>query len=285
MWGTLLTAIATATSLLIAAPAHALKVKYVAQNEVVLADSLGTADAFCPKGFHVTGGGAFSNGSYNETKIQSSYPIDGDDRNTKPDDGWRSIVWNTASTARNMESQAICTDLVTKYRSRAYRPAVSLPRVECPAGTKLAGGGVRAEATFLLPSDLELSRPSDGLDQNTKPDAWFAYPDPPGMSAGSAVTYATCVEAKRVRVKYRDASFTAEATDQSTGEILCEDPERLLGIGGAANSAEAALTSMFGADGPDLNLKLDDGSRVSVDNYGTIEPPAEAYAICVSKRP
>ena len=78
--------LASVGGLVAAAPAHSLKVKYVAANTPASADSIATIDAQCPDGFKVTGGGAFSSGAYQETKIQDSFPVDGDDGDNKNDD-------------------------------------------------------------------------------------------------------------------------------------------------------------------------------------------------------
>ena len=109
-----------ATLALVAAP-HAsgagLGMEYVAQNSIVNPNSLGSVDATCPDGRFVLGGGAFSNGAYGETSVDDSYPVDGPDGDSKADDAWHATIWNTASTARNIEAFAICSKLKPKLRS------------------------------------------------------------------------------------------------------------------------------------------------------------------------
>jgi hypothetical protein len=132
--------IAAALVLTLASPASALKAKYVQKLEIAGADSITGAVASCPARFQVVGGGAFSNGAFSETKILSSFPVDGNDDDNKADDAWRATLWNTAPSTRNIESQAICTKAKPRYRSQPWTMGVTAPpRVKCPQGTKPSG--------------------------------------------------------------------------------------------------------------------------------------------------
>ena len=261
----------------------ALKVKYKSELTVALVDSVTSVDAQCPSGFKVTGGGAFSNGAFGETKLQGSYPVDGEDGNGKADDAWRAVVWNTAATTRNMESHAICAKIEPRYRSKPFNVGISAPpRVKCGKDAMPTGGGIETAGTFPLPVDLLSSRPSDGQDEDAKPEAWFANAHPPGMAAPLAETYAICVEPSQLKPKYRTAGFNVDDQDQNDGLVLCEAGERVIGLGGATNATSSALIALFGVDGADNDLKLDDGATARIDNYNlTLDISPEVYAVCV----
>ena len=278
----LATGVAAIASLCSASPASALKVKYVEAVNVVPANSINSNDAQCPPGFKVTGGGAFSNGAFEETKLQASYPVDGEDANSKQDDAWRAVVWNTGAAAGNIESLAICAKVELKYRSEPFSLGVSAPpRVKCGKDLMPTGGGIDTGGTFPLPVDLLSSRPSDGQDEDTKPEAWFANAHPPGMATPFAETYAICVKPSQLKPKYRTDSFSVDDQDQNDGSALCKPGERVIGLGGATNASSSALIAIFGVDGGDDDLKLDDGATVRIDNYNlTLDISPETFAVC-----
>ena len=122
--GTALVAgIAIFASLLLAAPASALKVKYMQESDMAADDSLTTVEAFCPNRYTVTGGGASSASTFGQTKIQGTHPIDGPDSDFRPDDGWRAKLWNTSSLSPTIKSQAICVkNLKTKTKVNSFSP-------------------------------------------------------------------------------------------------------------------------------------------------------------------
>lgn len=80
--------------------------KYVATNYLTPAASttwLGTAA--CPKGTHVTGGGISSSGS--TESMNNSYPVDGGDAGSAPDDKWAVYLINLNGST-NVTVYAIC---------------------------------------------------------------------------------------------------------------------------------------------------------------------------------
>jgi len=269
-------AIAIATCLAIAAPAHALKVKYEQTVNVVDADSVESVDALCPDGFNVTGGGAFSNGAFQETKIQDSYPIDGADNDSKPDDGWRATIWNTASTGRNSEVQAMCAKTKTKYASAVLGNGNGGKSAKCPNGTTASGGGIDVNATFGFPYDLIQSAPN-----SPRPDKWSIFVFGPGMAATGVTVHAVCVPDDGAKLKARMDTSEVPAGDQGFGGVLCKDSEKVVGVGADAATQQAALVAIFGVDNlADPDSKLDDGTTTTVDHFGVETVPSEAYAIC-----
>jgi len=70
------------------------------------AQSNGRAD--CPAGQSLTGGGVFGAG-FQQQNVNSSYPIDGPDADTVPDDSWEAFVNNNSGSASTFTVYAICT--------------------------------------------------------------------------------------------------------------------------------------------------------------------------------
>ena len=272
---------AVAASLLAAGPAGALKVRYVATNNAASPNAVTTVDAQCPDGFKVTGGGAFSGGAYDETKIQDTFPVDGKDANTKNDDAWRATMWNTSSQFRNFESQAICAKAKTKTVTAILPNGNGGKRATCPRGWSASGGGVNVNEDFTFYYELVESIPRDGNDAGERAESWFTFILGPGMAATGATTYAVCMRDDEAKIKTRLAFFDSPQDTQASGTSFCKETQKLVGLGGAATTQQAALTTIFGADSPDdANLKLDDGATVTVDNYGSETVNPEVYAVC-----
>ena len=78
--------------------------------------------------------------------------------------------------------------------------------------------------------------------------------------------YALCLKRKLRRVKYRSEFIHVGPTAQAGNTADCRESEQLFGIGASTNSAIMTIVRMFGADGPDTDLDLDDGVTASVDN-------------------
>ena len=271
---------ATVACLAMAAPASALKVKYNAVNSTANPDAVTTVDAPCPDGFSITGGGAFSSGDFEETMIQDSYPIDGKDADSKPDDAWRATIWNTSSQFRNIEAQAICAKAKTKYVTSILPNGNGGKRAKCPNGTSATGGGINVNESFAFPYTLISSRPN-----RPDPTKWSIFILGPGMAATGVTVHAACLSDEDAKVKARQGLFDSPMDDQSGGDVFCKASEKLVGVGADLPTQQGAVTSIFGADSPDdPNLTLDDGAMVTVDNQGDQDLDAEAHAVCARNR-
>jgi hypothetical protein len=191
-------------ALALAAPASALE--YVSVLEVGGQNAQTETDAMCPEGKHVTGGGGFSNQPYDTTTINDSYPIDGPDANTEPDDGWRGTFDNPTSAFPNFTTMAICGKGLPKYRSKAFATHQVVTTRSCPKGSKPSGGGVSIDGTLAQESRITRSIPGDGLDENLKPDSWVGYGEAAGLAQIPARVYAICVP-KRKALRYRMADI------------------------------------------------------------------------------
>ncbi|MGH2974380.1 MAG: hypothetical protein ACRDLL_05860 [Solirubrobacterales bacterium] len=67
-----------------------------------------SAEAKCPKRYHVLGGGVLDTGTFNTEHVNASFPIDGADADTTPDDGWFVRVDNLSTTTQGFEVFAVC---------------------------------------------------------------------------------------------------------------------------------------------------------------------------------
>jgi len=278
-------AVAVAASLAVASPASALKVKYVAEVEVANPDSATEVDAFCPSDkWSVTGGGAFSNGGYELSKILDSYPIDGADPGAKPDDGWRALIWSTSSNFLNVEAQAICAKkLKLKNKRRVITPGTSVEGPTCSKGYRPTGGGIDTAGTFAFPLNVTSSKPFDGNDENQKAESWFANAEQ-GMGATTATTHVICARNKDVKLDYESEAQTVSGEDQGSAGVLCDEGEQVVGVGGDVNASGAALVTMFSTDSQDSDLTPDDGASVTVDNFNPLDILPEAYAVCAKDK-
>src|SRR5687767_6829080 len=63
--------------------------KYVVEERFIEPGTTRAVTAECPGKTHVVGGGGESGGGFGDTFISSSFPFDGADRDSKPDDGWK----------------------------------------------------------------------------------------------------------------------------------------------------------------------------------------------------
>jgi hypothetical protein len=67
-----------------------------------------SAEARCPNRYHVLGGGVLDSGSFNTEQVNASFPVDGGDANTAPDDGWIVRLDNLTATTHGFEVFAVC---------------------------------------------------------------------------------------------------------------------------------------------------------------------------------
>lgn len=84
------------------------KLKTVAKSRTVAAASANSRSVSCPRGSHVTGGGASLSGSLADGYLTTSFPIDGRDDGKVPDDGWSAQAQNDSAAPIELEVSAIC---------------------------------------------------------------------------------------------------------------------------------------------------------------------------------
>ena len=131
--------------------------------------------------------------------------------------------------------------------------------------------------SFAFPYELISSRPAAG----TRSDSWSNFVFGPGMAATASTAYGICVSNDDARLRTRVGTVDVPETNQGGGSVLCRPKEKVLGVGGAANTQQAALVTIFGADSlADPDPKLDDGATIMVDHFGMGSVGSEAYAVC-----
>jgi hypothetical protein len=62
----------------------------------------------CPGGSHVSDGGGRITGPGAKVQLESSYPIDGADADSVPDDGWKTIAFNHSASNQTLTAYAVC---------------------------------------------------------------------------------------------------------------------------------------------------------------------------------
>src|SRR5215208_4897989 len=106
-----------------------------------------SAKANCPNDTSVVGGGLEIGEANTATGMQSSYPFDDGDANSKPEDGWMAVANSRSAGDKSMLAFAVCSKTGKfRYVSPLLEPvannaqaAVDAP---CPADRSVAGGGV-----------------------------------------------------------------------------------------------------------------------------------------------
>ena len=125
--------------------------KYVTKDFTLQPGKARTKRAECPNGTHVLSGGHYNSGGFGDVIGAHSYPYDGDDRDKKPDDGWRAQLRGIGVPVA-ASVHAICTGRV--FPEYAKRTDSVLPdgeedltAVPCdPSFLDETGGGSRGPA-------------------------------------------------------------------------------------------------------------------------------------------
>ena len=157
-----------------------------------------TLTARCPSDMHVTGGGAVasSGGDARAAYVSSSYPIDGPDADSKPDDGWRARFYGR--TQPGTKVIAICAFTRQSYPSRIKQwpdqdhsiPASTVGSgyiVSCPATKHVLGVGAFIDGS---PGDVRVhsTYSADGFPSWPNDDADSVPDDNAGMSFSNRST-------------------------------------------------------------------------------------------------
>jgi len=106
----------------------------------------GAVKAKCPDGTRVASGGAGLNGAASDSHLDSSYPFDGADGDSKPDDGWKARAFNAASTRARLRLSVQCVERPLAYRDFEAETGGIL-FAPCPASGHALAGGIDAAGT------------------------------------------------------------------------------------------------------------------------------------------
>jgi hypothetical protein len=287
-------AIATlALALGLAVPAaQGAALNYVTAGPAALSkDSQSATTAPCPVDTHVVGGGQYILSGYSDATLTSSTPIDGIDRNTAPDDGWKSTVRNF-NPMDTVTVFAICTRKPVTYKGdkAAAGPGrvANTARVACPRGTHVTGGGVKLPVAYEDGGWLESSAPFDGADGDSKADdGWTVSGGVEERRVKMKLT-AICAEGGARggfgKLKYATGSGSAPTMNYGEASATCPGSARVTG-GGVTTQGVAfhpmTISSPFDS-ATDTNARPDNGWQGEFDNYSNSDPGLiTAYVICL----
>lgn len=117
-----------------------------APESVPVAPANATETATCDlsQGF-VTGGGVRTIGASSEWSLNATYPEDGGDGDTMPNDAWRTFTFHREGPARTILADVVCMkgkqpSYVVNQLASVEQPKTKL-RAKCPKGKSVTGGG------------------------------------------------------------------------------------------------------------------------------------------------
>jgi hypothetical protein len=221
----------------------------------------------CPAGTHVTGGGEATFNGYKGLRLRGSYPYDGGDPDSLPDDGWKLSYRNIGGVS--VEVDAACAAELPHY------VAVPFTIAETSRGTKGAGCGYRqVYSGGALGGTLVSVLPKDGSDSDSNPDDSFqAAIDNPRSSPAQATVFAICGTANPDYVTVTGTAPRKTESDELQAD--CPGGESVLG-GGAGikvDYGKGMINSLF---------PVGDGFGGYLDNFSKRPKPITAIAVCAN---
>jgi hypothetical protein len=169
---------------------------YPVQRVEVRSGETRTARAACPRGMHVTGGGASLRGLSSDSNVTATHPVDDGDGGRVPDDAWRARAHNSGGVRRIMLVRAICADDSPVYPEKAVvvRPGRGdRARANCPNSAHLLGIGGRLDGSASQASLTVAMAADDGDGGRVPDDRAVVAATNAGASAGKELTaYAVC---------------------------------------------------------------------------------------------
>jgi hypothetical protein len=185
--------------------------------------------AMCPDGTHVYGGGQFNPGDFGEFVQAQSYPVDGRDKNRKPDDGFEVLAKNLTGAPIMTTVQATCGKPKATYKAKRKKisGAGSSNEVDsrCPDNKpgKLVGGGVSGPKKLLH---------NDGGPTSNGTDAYYyAYMTNNSQQEITAKVWAICA---KVKTTYIEDGAQAPAQTQTPLSTAC--PVQTVALDGGMGS-------------------------------------------------
>jgi hypothetical protein len=226
-------------ALALAAPAGAADPVHIEINDTFTGP--GSIKAPCPDGTHVISGGMGTFNGYGGILLTGSYPYDGGDKDSTPDDGWKVDVTNRGGL--ETAADALCIDQKFKYVDEDFK----FPRfndgtgsASCPKDTHIISGGGDAGTLIGL-------LPGDGKDSDKAPDDKFTVHTESGATGTTkGTTWAVCGKTK---VKYVTTKTGPIGTHEEGGEFDAECPSGSNVLGGGAgmdvDHRDGAINSLF----------------------------------------
>lgn len=236
----------------------------------------GTTKTFavrCPTGHHVFGGGQQHQDGYGDILEVHSYPFDGRDRDSKPDDGWK-VQLTGYDRYVDGDVFAICAKRMPRYPTKrvqvAPRSNSGAVAVSCGAREALSGGSrgardARATAAYPVPTMADGSN-------------WGFRFDNVANVTRKITAYAVCA---RLPVMYGSASQPIGAVSHEDTTAVCPAPAPHV-VGGGQRNDHGYEWIRFVESGPNQRFGSPDAWEVSVDNGAGDLASMTAYAVCVA---
>ncbi|HKH14603.1 MAG TPA: hypothetical protein VKA47_08110 [Solirubrobacterales bacterium] len=230
------------------------------------APSVLVANAACPAGTHVVGGGAtpLAVSNFNvQFWINRTTSFDGPDPDRVPDDGWIGRGFNRFGEQKSMFVFAICSAGAVRY---ATNHATAAPgagvgtRAACPSGTHVAGGGAGLSGSA-TEAYLNSSSPYDSNDADHRPDdGWRARAYNQGGPSKRLTVRAECVDAL--------PRYASTASTDSSQVVLTNCPAGTHAMGGGGLNAGLASRAFLNALYPFMT---------------SMGPPDDQFVLAVSR--
>lgn len=147
----------------------------------------------CGDGKAIAGGGFIAT---SESFLSQSYPYDGSDSNSTPDDGWAVRLYDTVGGLGGMHVDVVCQSGSVSYEDatdNAGAHGSASATANCPGGTHVSGGGGKMAGPGAK-VNLASSNPIDDSDANETPDdGWKAVAYNDSGNQQKLTTYAVCL--------------------------------------------------------------------------------------------
>lgn len=232
--------------------------------------------------WHLIGGGARSDADAAASWLSSGRPVDGDDADSAPDDGW--FARGTGARPGALTAFAICIrDGFLRYRSLSMQADAEAARTRSVGCANDAYHATTGGASIVSRGSwLASSVPVDGRDADALPDdGWRSSVFDGAGGTGRFRVDVVCV--LQQTVAYREGATTVVPADGSvTATVRC--PRGAPVVGGGARIPGAAgvrLVSSAPIDGSDADRIPDDGWRVRVHNRSDADEDVTPHATCL----
>jgi hypothetical protein len=205
--------------------------KFASKQFTLKANKTERLSVACPAGTHVYGGGQSNPSGYDEVAQLQEYPIDGKDRDKKPDDGFEVLVQNRTSNSIQSTVWATCGKPKASYRTKKTKIFAGSFTNEidatCKSGTgDLVGGGVGGPKGIVH---------DDGgpLDPSSGHDYYYAYMHNSSQETLNAEVYSICAHVHTTLLQ--GSEDTAPALEQT--ELTFQCPANTVALDGGLYSS------------------------------------------------
>ncbi len=237
----------------------------------------------CPGDTHVLGGGIGA--VWGMGVVVSSMPVDRGDGDVKPDDGWSVVVASPEDTGQpvdRMKVHAVCaTGPSPKYIAvGSMATAIVTDGAICPEGTEATGAGAETEGA-MGETSVHTWSPYDfssdsGEATQVAVEGSASFPD--------VTLAAVCTD--KLKLRYRQESFTVESPFGAPVPVFCKKREEVVGGGGYVADPGMDVTVKIEDSFPDdrpgeAGHRPEDAWGVSfLPDPFSAEPEADVVSVC-----